>query len=342
MQFNLTKYQENQKEILDPILQENYWQDDGNLAKVIVSHLGVTPTNHTLKYNACDVVSCVISSSDEFIVTGHNYYGKINIWDTATGNRIRTIQGHPMDVNTVRLLSDDSALISGGYNRVLHMYNIATGKRLRTFEGHTNYITDCCIPSTDDIMVSASADNMLKLWNILTGACTQTLVGHTDTVTTCCISSTSTFIVSASSDGTIKRWDVVTGVCTMTLHGHQEPISTCCLDSADQCIISADTANTLKVWDVSAGTCTHTLPNFGKRITLSVDGQRIIAYRARRPRTPSLLRTWNKETGDIYTKEIDHYVCSMRISSDDQFLVCGTYGMVQIRETKTLDLYHHD
>jgi WD40 repeat protein len=142
--------------------------------------------------------------------------------------------------------------------------------------------------------------------------------------------------VSASYDGTLKMWDVVTGTCIMTLRGHTDSVETCCLSSTDQFIISTDYNKTLKVWDVVTGNCTHTFPNFNNICAISEDDQRIVAvdthYR------PSNIRILHIKTGEILTEEIGTSVFSVCWSSDNQFLLIGTYRGVQIRDPNTLKL----
>jgi WD40 repeat protein len=134
-------------------------------------------------------------------------------------------------------------------------------------------------------------------------------------------------------------WDVTTGACIMTLRGHTQVILLCCLSSTDQFIVSTDLDNTLKIWDVATGNCTQTLPAFGSRCALSSDDQRIVAAKYY---NDEILRLLNIETGEIHAEQIATGVRSVCWSSDDQFLVLGTYEGIQIRDPNTLQLFNLD
>ena len=187
-------------------------------------------------------------------------------------------------------------------------------------------------------IISASEDRTLKMWDPSTGTCTETFTGHTEGVSSCCVSSADEVIMSASYDGTVKIWDVATGTCSMTLRDHTDAVFTCCLSSTDQFIASTSRDNTLHVWDVATGNCTHTFPDVGRYCALSADDQRIVVSDI----DNHILRILNIETGEIHTERVQNWVRSVCWSSNNQFLVLGTDGGLEIRDLNTLQLFNLD
>jgi WD40 repeat protein len=130
------------------------------------------------------------------------------LWDTHTGERLYTLEGHKNSVSSVAFPSKGEILASGSFDHTIKLWNVRTGECIRTLDGHSNWVNSVAFSCDGEIIVSGSRDRTLKLWDARTGECIKTLHGHTSWVSTVAFSFDGKIIASGSSDDTIQLWDV--------------------------------------------------------------------------------------------------------------------------------------
>ena len=66
----------------------------------------------------------------------------MKLWDAATGQLIRTFEGHS-DCGRSRSRSRPTArrVLSGSWDKTVKLWDAATGQLIRTFEGHSGWVT---------------------------------------------------------------------------------------------------------------------------------------------------------------------------------------------------------
>jgi WD40 repeat protein len=94
----------------------------------------------------------------------------LRLWDLATGETLRTLEGHTSPVNAVAVLADGRRALSGSYENTLRLWDLATGETLRTLNGHTNGVNAVAVLADGSRALSGSYDNTLRLWDLATGA----------------------------------------------------------------------------------------------------------------------------------------------------------------------------
>ncbi|KKA17661.1 E3 ubiquitin ligase complex SCF subunit sconB [Rasamsonia emersonii CBS 393.64] len=174
------------------------------------------------KYGRCSIkvfkghtngVMC-LQFEDNILATG-SYDATIKIWDTDTGEELRTLRGHESGIRCLQF--DDTKLISGSIDRSLKVWNWRTGECLSTYTGHMGGVIGLHFDST--LLVSGSTDRTVKIWNFEDKS-TFVLRGHTDWVNAVRLDTPSRTVFSASDDCTAKLWDLDTKTCIRTFHGH--------------------------------------------------------------------------------------------------------------------------
>jgi WD40 repeat protein len=64
----------------------------------------------------------------------------VKIWDSASGEVLRTLSGHRAEVWAVAFSRDGKRLATGGIDTTVQVWEVATGRLLRTLSGHTDAI----------------------------------------------------------------------------------------------------------------------------------------------------------------------------------------------------------
>jgi WD40 repeat protein len=89
----------------------------------------------------------------------------IKVWDTATGEQKRTIQGLTKEVTSITFVADTPrAIISAGDNNV-RLYNTDSGGNERNFGGATGFLYSAAASADGKLVVGGGQDGVLRLWN---------------------------------------------------------------------------------------------------------------------------------------------------------------------------------
>jgi WD40 repeat protein len=90
----------------------------------------------------------------------------LRLWELATGQCVRTFEGHTDDVDSVSISPDGRWGLSGSDDKTLRLWELATGQCLRTFEGHTDNVDSVSISPDGRWALSGSEDKTLRLWEL--------------------------------------------------------------------------------------------------------------------------------------------------------------------------------
>ncbi|KAL6235324.1 putative E3 ubiquitin ligase complex SCF subunit sconB [Aspergillus navahoensis] len=174
------------------------------------------------KYGRCSIKSfkghtngvMCLQFEDNILATG-SYDTTIKIWDTETGEELRTLRGHESGIRCLQF--DDTKLISGSMDRTIKVWNWRTGECISTYTGHRGGVIGLHFDAS--ILASGSVDKTVKIWNFEDKS-TFCLRGHTDWVNAVRVDTSSRTVFSASDDCTVRLWDLDTKTCIRTFHGH--------------------------------------------------------------------------------------------------------------------------
>jgi WD40 repeat protein len=152
-------------------------------------------------------VSSVTFSPDGTRLVSGSDDTTIRLWDTATGEELKTLRGHEGVVRSVTFSPDGTRLASGGYDTTIRLWDTTTGEEVNTFRGHEAYVVSVAFNPDGTRLVSGSNDRTVRLWDTTTGEALTTLRGHDAWVNSVTFNSDGTRLASASGDTTIRLWD---------------------------------------------------------------------------------------------------------------------------------------
>ncbi len=146
----------------------------------------------------------------------------ITLWDTASGQALRTIGDDAQGGNIV--LSPDGKMVFyyGQDGDPIKIYDIASGEELHRFEMQI-YASSSLAFSQDGSLVAAGLySGSIKFLDAANGQALRTLTGHTNAVNSLAFSPDGTLLASGSSDSTNILWDATTGEQLYSMEGVKE------------------------------------------------------------------------------------------------------------------------
>jgi len=148
-----------------------------------------------------------------------NYGEGTILFDTKTGEKIRTLQGprqkneeiSPGILHSVAFSPNGKTVAAGGNGNIVELWNATTGRMIHILEGHEKKVTFVVFSHDGKTIVSASEDATLKIWDVATGKVLYTLKGHVGPVRAVAYSHDGARVVSGGDDGTLHIWHPVKG-----------------------------------------------------------------------------------------------------------------------------------
>ena len=155
---------------------------------------------------------------------------EIRLWNTHTGELIKTLIGHTSVVNSVVFSPDGNTIASGsghwrGFEGVesageeVRLWNAHTGELIKTLTGHEDVVSSVVFSPDSNLIVSGdwyywdghlsswTWSGEIRVWDVHTGEYLKTLVGHTGGVSSLSFSPDGKTLASGRTDGTILLWD---------------------------------------------------------------------------------------------------------------------------------------
>ena len=233
----------------------------------------------------------------------------ILLWDTGSGEHLRTLSGHEYEVRNLAFSRDGRFIVSSG-NREVLLWEFKTGKHLRTFIGfEENEVKDVAL-SGDGKTLYCATKKELRLWDIDTGEYRQFNTGVKSGNAGAAFSPDGGLLVQWNNRG-IELWNTAKGQSLETLAGDSGDITSAAFSSDGRTLATAHRTGSVLLWDIrppSAANATVRLvppavpcPPVGEQLTLSLEienGVNVSAYQATVSFDPTALRYVEATAGD--------------------------------------------
>jgi WD40 repeat protein len=242
------------------------------------------------------MVRTVAVSPDQsllFVATVHSpdLHGTAELWDLATGVRVRTLEGFTAWINGASFSPDGRTLTAGGADMAARAWDARTGKHLMSYGGRTVYMGALAELPDGDLMTTGVST---ALWNAATGAEAQrypddglaiavspdgryalmgssetkataqimeianwkqaaVLLNSKDAVVSVDISSDGRLGATASNDGYARIWDMASGKLLRELHADQVQVHGVKFSPDASFVVTTGQYHTIRLWQVSTG-----------------------------------------------------------------------------------------
>jgi WD40 repeat protein len=101
--------------------------------------------------------------------------GELFVWNTASGERLHAIAGHPVNVHAVAWGSQAGIVISGDSEGTLRWWNLQRGDCLRVQKAHEGSVQSLRRSPDGTKLASCGDDGAIVLWDLHSGDHLQTL-----------------------------------------------------------------------------------------------------------------------------------------------------------------------
>jgi WD40 repeat protein len=205
------------------------------------------------------------------LVASVNDAGTVQVWDSKTGKRLRTLKGANAPVIVLGFSADATLLAAGSKDKTVHIWDVASGKIVRTFRGLAVEV-DSVRFSRDGRWLAAGASRQWK-----TGI-----------------------------EGRAFVWNVADGKEILSTRG--DPSLDMSLEfSADSSLFAFPSEDAVRIWQLPSGRLLHTLAGLGESVNavrFSPDGTQLATASGRQvklwdPRSGRLVATFQGHTGEV-------------------------------------------
>jgi WD40 repeat protein len=121
------------------------------------------------------IVKSLAFSPDGKILASASLDKTIKLWDTSTGNEIRTLSGHTGGVTGVAFSPDGLTVASASWDTTVILWDVHSGNLLQKFSGHTDRVNSVAFSPDGHLLASASDDGSVRLWDPQTGKLVRSL-----------------------------------------------------------------------------------------------------------------------------------------------------------------------
>ena len=251
----------------------------------------------TFKGHKGPVFSLSVHPDGQSIATGGEDM-LIHIWDPATGEIKRSLEGHTKPVKYLCFSPDGKYLASAAnteiriwdmetgaskkyVKHVTHVYNLdfnldasrflstslknnflewdrAEAEVLRSFDNHSRSCLVAAYSPDNKKIASGSLDRRIKIWDYDSQEVIHDISAHGENILSIDFSPDGKLLASASMDKNLKLWDVETGNIHKLLDGHGYAVVYTRFSPDGRYLVSASYDKTAKLWEVATGNCIYT------------------------------------------------------------------------------------
>lgn len=191
----------------------------------------------------------------------------IEIRESATGTRLRSLRGHVGPVNCLVFSANGELLATGSSDRTVRLWDPRSGELLATLKGHSNWVYALAFASDGRTLASGGCDRTIRIWDIPARKCRAVIKGHESAVRALAFSPDGATLASGGGDQVIRLWDVTSRKQRTIAEGHKDTVRALAFANDGQTLASASDDGTARLWDPRSGASRATLAGHDAEVT---------------------------------------------------------------------------
>lgn len=239
----------------------------------------------------------------------------IRVWDAATGEPIRNLEGHEQVITQMVFSTDGKRLVSASTDQTVRVWDVNAGKLIRQFAG-----TRGTISGDGRTAAVTAADAPIDLFDIESGEQRQQMVGHVNGTALLVFSPDGSTLISAGADNALRAWDVRTGKAMASMTGVGLPLALA-ISAGGKHIICAGQDKMLHRWELGTWKAAEILElGDGRLASLSPDGTWLAIV------VNDEVRLWNAQEGRQTSafRLVDRTLSQLAITPDGRRLFAAS------------------
>ncbi|MGB9596295.1 MAG: protein kinase domain-containing protein [Candidatus Poribacteria bacterium] len=289
------------------------------------------------------ISSLAFSPNGSMIASGSRD-STIKIWDSQTGQLIKTLAGQRNFITSIAFSPDSSSIVCGvewleGESTIrgeVRLWNIKQGKIQYTLVGHNGAVSAVAYSPDGKLIATGGTDKKVILWDAQTGKLLNILESHQGVVKSVAFSNNGRFLASASSDQSIHIWNPKTAKSVMSyIRPYPAPVHFVAFSPDDLSLIYVCADRTIRIRDLKTGGLKKMITGNKseiKSIAFSPNGKFIATGHANKTLKISDIWQGTNETAASLNEEIT----AIAFSPDSKLLAVGTKN-ANIRIWNVLD-----
>ncbi len=284
---------------------------------VQILDVGSGQTVRTYRIKGSSWRLAVSPGGDSFVtsIPGNNQGDFAQLWDTGTGNLLRTLSAanccfdstYPIQFTFSR--DGRFILAVGGGTRVWNTSNGDFAYQLEDPAQHRTDLVSADYSPDGKLILVGYEDGTVRVWDTSSiGKGPQRVIAaHTGAVLNISFASDGNTFLTASADHTLKLWDLTTGRLLQTLTGHVDGIIDTAFSPDGKLILSADQGNSVRLWTLTGEEFTRSLVGNDREVRKMI---------------------WSPDGKTIFTVNADHTIDLWDAVSRQRIRRLSSYGEV--------------
>jgi WD40 repeat protein/tRNA A-37 threonylcarbamoyl transferase component Bud32 len=207
----------------------------------------------------------------------------VRLWDTATWECLKTLQGHKNSIVSLCFSPDGSRLLSGSSDQTARLWDTETFGLIAVLRGHSGALERSYFNPDGSRILTVGTDNTLRAWDATTGDLILTLLGveYREPGSVAYHPATALAASNGSTRGEINLWNLDLLESLRTLRGHTSFVYDATFSPDGSLIASTGWDGTVRLWDAATGAAHPVLTSPKDMIVTSVvfdgSGQKVAA-----------------------------------------------------------------
>ncbi len=217
----------------------------------------------------------ILFSQDGELIVAANGDQRIRIFRHASGQLIKTLEGHRSLIRALELHPGGRILLSAGFDGMIRLWRFPIGTEIKRLQSDVEEIFSLAVFGGGDMLASAGAGGNISIWSMPEGNFLRTIPSGSEGIVHLDAVSGSELLAGAGLKGVLNVWNGVNGNLVRAFSPLQSQVSGLQFHPNEHLIV-ASAGNTISILNLSNGETITTLKGHSipiSTITLSEDGR---------------------------------------------------------------------